>query len=186
MRLFDDGDGAHGEAGHVSPGPLAASRHDRLLEMMSSDFLQYLPDDNLAKVDRAAMSTALEVRLPLLSHRVLEASWRLGRSFWVRDGRSKWVLRRLLDRYVPTTLFERPKMGFTVPVRDWLDGPLRAWSGDLLHSAALRDRLGVHSGLVERECQAMLRGAPGSARRVWALTILGAWAQADGPAQNGD
>jgi asparagine synthase (glutamine-hydrolysing) len=179
MRLFNDvelsavGDGGFGFENSGDDGL------DKLLAMMSTDFLHYLPDDNLAKVDRAAMLSALEVRLPLLSHRVVESSWRLGRPFWLRNGRSKWVLRQLLERYVPATLFERPKMGFTVPVREWLLGPLRSWSEDVLHTEALTHWLGISGGFVEGERRALQAGVPGSARRVWALAMLGAWGQSN-------
>jgi asparagine synthase (glutamine-hydrolysing) len=179
MRLFDDIELA--DIGGRSFGfePSGGDALERLLAMMSADFLHYLPDDNLAKVDRAAMLSALEVRLPLLSHRVVESSWRLGRRFWLQNGRSKWMLRQLLGRYVPPALYERPKMGFTVPLREWLVGPLREWSNDALHADVLTGWLGVPSDFVERERQAMLEGVPGSARRVWSLAMLGAWGQAN-------
>jgi asparagine synthase (glutamine-hydrolysing) len=179
MRLFDGTELLDVGDGGVRFEPSSDGARDRLLAMMSADFLHYLPDDNLAKVDRAAMLSALEVRLPLLSHRVVERSWRLGRSFWLQNGRSKWVLRQLLMRYVPPALFERPKMGFTVPVREWLADPLRAWSEDSLHADALTGWLGIPSDFVERERQAMRKGVPGSARRVWSLVMLGAWGQSN-------
>jgi asparagine synthase (glutamine-hydrolysing) len=107
-------------------------------QIMLEDLLHYLPDDILVKVDRASMYCGLETRAPYLHPRVAEFCMALPLDAKIRRRQGKWLLRRLLSRYVPTNLFERPKHGFGLPIRDWLRGPLRDWAEALLNPSRLR------------------------------------------------
>lgn len=147
------------------------------LGMMYLDAGSYLPDDILVKVDRASMAASLEARVPMLDHRVVEFAGKLPLEFKRNGGNGKWLLRRVLDRYVPHALIDRPKKGFSVPVAAWLRGPLQSWAEELLHDestiiGAVVDLESVRSVWLEH-----LSGAADHANRLWAALTLVAWAR---------
>ncbi len=142
--------------------------------MQFFDTLTYLPDDILTKLDRASMAVSLEARVPLLDHRVVEFSWQLPMALKLAGGRSKVLLRRVLDRYVPGELIERPKMGFGVPLDDWLRGPLRDWASSLLNPARLNAQGLLNAPPITAKWQAHLNGKNWS-YDLWNVLMLQAW-----------
>lgn len=144
-------------------------------QMMFMDLVTYLPDDILTKVDRASMNVALEARVPLLDHRVVEFAWTLPDTLKVSGTTGKLVMRRLLDRYFPPGQFAGAKMGFGVPIATWLRGPLNQWAIDLLSPAVLR-----RSGLLSEEPiqQALtehLSGARDRSQQLWTVLMFVSW-----------
>jgi asparagine synthase (glutamine-hydrolysing) len=143
--------------------------------MMLVDQMVYLPDDLLAKLDRASMAVSLEVRAPLLDHRVVELSWRLPRSLKLRGQVGKWALRQLLYRRVPQSLIDRPKMGFSVPIDRWLRGPLRPWAESMLADATRERDEWLDPAAVSRGWKRLIDGEPAAGLSIWAVVMLQAW-----------
>jgi len=139
------------------------------------DAATYLPDDILVKLDRAAMAASLEGRVPLLDYRVVEHAWSLPAEMRLAHGKGKRLLRRVLARYVPEAMFERPKMGFGVPIGRWLRGPVRDWAADLLDPARLKA-----DGIIDPAPVASAWAEHQSGRRdwqypIWTVLMFQAW-----------
>jgi asparagine synthase (glutamine-hydrolysing) len=149
--------------------------HDFRVQMMFLDAVTYLPDDILVKLDRAAMAVSLEGRVPYLDHRVVEFSARLPLSMKLRNGKGKWILRRVLYQYVPPELIDRPKKGFALPIAEWLRGPLREWAEELLRESRLRDDGYFHPKIVRQIWVDHLSGQRDLRHHVWALLMFQAW-----------
>lgn len=143
--------------------------------MMFSDTLDYLPDDILVKVDRAAMFHSLETRVPLLDHRLVEFAWTLPFDLKHRENTGKWVLKELAYRYVPRQLLDRKKRGFAVPMNRWLRYELRDWAEDMLSLARLSRHGYLDKITVRREWAAHLNGTKENHYGLWAVLMFQQW-----------
>ncbi len=144
-------------------------------QMLWLDLVGYLPDDILTKLDRAAMATSLETRVPFLDRDVFDLAWRLPMSVKIHEGTTKWLLRQVLYRHVPRALIERPKMGFGFPIGSMLRGPLRPWAEDLLDERRLRLQGLLDPVPVRLAWDLHLQGRRDLGYELWALLALQAW-----------
>jgi asparagine synthase (glutamine-hydrolysing) len=148
--------------------------------MMALDMTGYLPNDILVKVDRAAMAVSLETRVPFLDRDIVEFAWKVPFEYKIRGGRTKWIMRELLDRYVPASLIDRPKMGFGVPIDSWLRGPLRDWAESLLGEQRLREEGYFRADPVREMWQNHLSRRTNEQYRLWIVLMFQSWLEAQG------
>ena len=163
----------------VSDVTMWPSGGDIRRRMMIVDAVTYLPDDILAKVDRASMATSLEVRVPLLDPEIVRFAWKLPSSLTIANGRGKTPLRRILARRLPPELIDRPKMGFGIPLGEWLRGPLRAWADDLLDEGLLRSEGILDAGAVAAAWRTHLAGDRNLQYQLWDVLMFQAWLRSD-------
>jgi len=157
---------------------LAAGLGFNVWAVMYCDAVTYLPDDILAKVDRASMAVSLETRVPFLDHRVAELAARIPLDLKVRDGRGKHLVRKLLYGMVPRELVERPKAGFALPVGEWIKGPLRPWAEDLLNPEIIKSQGWFDADMIASRWRQHLSGQRDSTAAIWAILMFQSWLEA--------
>lgn len=146
-----------------------------LSRLMRVDQRTYLPDAMLTKVDRASMAVSLEVRVPLIDHRVIEYSSSLSERLKYRNGTGKYILKKLLARYLPAELFERPKMGFGVPIDRWFRHDLKGLLLDYLSPEYLKKEGLFDSTLIEQKLNEHLSGRANHQYRLWSILMWEMW-----------
>lgn len=149
--------------------------NDFTSRMQFMDMVTYLPDDILVKLDRASMAVGLEARVPLLDHRVVEFALTQPLHRKQRHGHSKWLLRQLLHRYVPPEIIDRPKMGFSMPIGQWLRGPLEEWARDLLSVDQLNRHQFFNIGDVHKYLNEHMSGFRNHQYKLWVLLMFQSW-----------
>lgn len=148
---------------------------DLLTQMLYTDFCVWLPDDILAKVDRASMSVGLEAREPFLDHRLVQFASRIPLGLKYRNGESKYLLKRVLSRHIPRELYERPKKGFSSPINKWLRGRLRPLVEEYLGVDAVRKSGVFNPDEISLWTEKFYKDFPVAPSRIWNLLMFQMW-----------
>jgi len=143
--------------------------------MMGKDAQGYLTDDILVKVDRSAMGVSLEGRVPMLDHELVEFAWSLPLNFKLKGGVAKWPLKQLLYKYVPKQLIERPKVGFAIPLDEWLRGPLLEWANKLLDEELIKEQGFFNSGPIREKWLEHRSGKRNWSNQLWSILMFQSW-----------
>jgi asparagine synthase (glutamine-hydrolysing) len=147
--------------------------------LMLHDFTGYLPDEVLVKLDRTTMAASLEGRVPFLDERVIDFAWRVPASLKLREGLGKWCVRRVLSRFVPAALIDRPKAGFSPPIGKWLRGPLKDWAESLLNDAAIKSTGLLNLESTKAVWRAHSDGKVDASSQLWSMLSLQSWVRAN-------
>ena len=160
---------------HINSKDFLLDDFDSVSSMMIKDSLTYLPDDILTKVDRASMSVSLESRVPFLNHNIFEFTSKLPLNFKLRGKETKWILRQVLYNYIPRELIERPKVGFAVPIDNWLRGDLREWAEDLFDEQKIKEDGFFNSKIISDKWNQHLSGKKNWDQQLWGVLMFQSW-----------
>jgi asparagine synthase (glutamine-hydrolysing) len=155
------------QIGHLQP----------LEQMMFIDYVQYLPDAILAKVDRTSMAVSLETRAPFLDRNLVEFAWSLPIKYKYYNKVPKWHLKRILAKFVTNDIIDRPKQGFSVPLNYWIRGPLRSWAENLLNFEEIKSNNILNSELISHKWEEHLSGKRDNISFLWPVLMFLAWSE---------
>lgn len=148
---------------------------DFIQYMMYQDMVTYLPDDIMAKVDRASMGVSLEVRAPFLDHRIAEFAWKVPQNMKIGGGRGKLLIKKLADKYIPQELVKKPKTGFSIPIDYWLRGPLKEWAEELLDARRIKDATYLNPEPIRKKWDEHQSQERNWQNYLWSVLMFQAW-----------
>ena len=147
--------------------------------IMMADIMTYLPSDILVKLDRAAMASSLETRIPFLDNRIAEIAWMMPLCMKINNKKSKfktkYILRKILSKYIPNKLLERPKQGFCMPTGQWISGPLNSWAKDMLSHETIKSQGYIDPNVVENIFKKHTDGVEDNSARLWNILMWQSW-----------